>query len=104
MQIVLLQQNIIKMSLNDKIKKHDGNWTRDEAIANPNILYVFTDNTDRDSGKGVISNDSCLSYSKKQMLHSILCQKAATRHYECISQHYAVLSVSRFALSSSALA
>ena len=51
------------MNLNDKIKKHDGIWTRDEAIANPNILYVFTDNTDRDSGKGVISNDSW--YSQK---------------------------------------
>ena len=51
------------MNFNDKIKKHDGIWTRDEAIANPNILYVFTDNTDRDSGKGVISSDSW--YSKK---------------------------------------
>ena len=49
------------MSFTDKIKKHDGIWSRDEAIANPNILYVFTDNTDRDSGKGVIPNDSWYS-------------------------------------------
>ena len=51
------------MSFTDKIKKHDGIWSRDEAIANPNILYVFTDNTDRDSGKGIISDDTW--YAKK---------------------------------------
>lgn len=51
------------MNFNDKIKKHNGNWTRHEVIMNPNILYVFTDNTDRDSGYEIISNDSW--YSKK---------------------------------------
>lgn len=51
------------MNINDKIKKHNGNWTRHEVSMNPNILYVFTDNTDRDSGYGIISNDSW--YSKK---------------------------------------
>lgn len=52
-------------SLNNSIKivKHKGNWSRAEAIQNPNILYVFTDNTDRDSGSGRISDDSW--YSKK---------------------------------------
>lgn len=51
--------------LNNSIKvvKHKGNWSRAEAIQNPNILYVFTDNTDRDSGSGRISDDSW--YSKK---------------------------------------
>lgn len=47
----------------DKIQKHSGNWSRQEAENNPNILYVFTDNTDRDSGSGKISADSW--YSKK---------------------------------------
>lgn len=46
-----------------KVLKHKGNWSRAEAIQNPNILYVFTDNTDRDSGSGRISDDSW--YSKK---------------------------------------
>lgn len=38
--------------------KHDGPWTREEAAADTRTLYVFTDNTDRDSGKGVIPRDS----------------------------------------------
>lgn len=45
------------------IHKHTGNWTRKEAEEHPEILYVFTDNTDRDSGSGVIPGDSW--YSKK---------------------------------------
>lgn len=57
------QQNNTSKSINDKIQKHRGNWSREEAIQNPNILYVFTDNTDRDSGSGRISDDSW--YSKK---------------------------------------
>lgn len=52
-----------KATLNNYIKvvKHKGNWSRAEAIQNPNILYVFTDNTDRDSGSGKISDDSWYS-------------------------------------------
>lgn len=46
-----------------KVQKHSGNWTRQEVLANPNILYVFTDNTDRDSGSGVIPENSW--YSRK---------------------------------------
>lgn len=57
------QQNNASKSINDKIQKHRGNWSREEAIQNPNILYVFTDNTDRDSGHGIISDNSW--YSKK---------------------------------------
>jgi hypothetical protein len=45
------------------VHKHQGNWSRQEVQNNPKILYVFTDNTDRDSGSGVISADSW--YSKK---------------------------------------
>lgn len=50
-------------NVNLPIQKHRGNWSRSEAENNPNILYVFTDNTDRNSGSGVISDDSW--YSKK---------------------------------------
>lgn len=50
-------------AINNKVKKHKGNWSRAEVIQNPNILYVFTDNTDRDSGSGRIPDDSW--YSKK---------------------------------------
>ena len=59
------EQKASKATLNNSIKvvKHKGNWSRAEAIQNPNILYVFTDNTDRDSGSGKISDDSW--YSKK---------------------------------------
>ena len=52
-----------KWARTTKVLKHKGNWSRAEAIQNPNILYVFTDNTDRDSGSGRISDDSW--YSKK---------------------------------------
>lgn len=45
------------------VHKHQGNWSRQEAKNNPKILYVFTDNTDRDSGSGIIPADSW--YSKK---------------------------------------
>lgn len=47
----------------DRILKHQGNWSRLEAANNPKTLYVFTDNTDRDSGSGIIPADSW--YSKK---------------------------------------
>ena len=45
------------------VHKHQGNWSRQEAKNNPKTLYVFTDNTDRNSGSGVIPADSW--YSKK---------------------------------------
>ena len=41
-----------------KIEYHPGNWTRQEVNDNPDILYVFGDNTNRTSGKNPISNDS----------------------------------------------
>ena len=33
-------------------------WTRKEASGRPDVLFLFTDNTDRDSGKGVIDRNS----------------------------------------------
>ena len=49
--------------INNHIQIHKGNWSRKEAEQNPNILYIFTDNTDRDSGSGIIPNNSW--YSEK---------------------------------------
>lgn len=41
-----------------KIDYHPGNWTRQEVNDNPDVLYVFGDNTNRTSGSNLISNDS----------------------------------------------
>lgn len=41
-----------------EVVQHSGAWTRLRVAAEKGSLYVFTDNTDRDSGKGVISRDS----------------------------------------------
>lgn len=41
-----------------KIEYHPGNWTRQEVSDNPDVLYVFGDNTNRTSGSNPISNDS----------------------------------------------
>lgn len=41
-----------------KIDYHPGNWTRYEVNDNPDVLYVFEDNTNRTSGSNLISNDS----------------------------------------------
>lgn len=41
-----------------KIEYHPGNWTRQEVNDNPDILYIFGDNTNRTSGSNLISNDS----------------------------------------------
>lgn len=41
-----------------KIDYHPGNWTRQEVNDNPDVLYVFGDNTNRTSGHNPISNDS----------------------------------------------
>lgn len=54
-----LQKELKKRSsVSGLIVNHEGPWTREEAAADVRTLYVFTDNTDRDSGKGVISRDS----------------------------------------------
>lgn len=41
-----------------KIEYHPGNWTRQEVNDNPDVLFVFGDNTNRTSGSNPISNDS----------------------------------------------
>ena len=41
-----------------KIEYHPGNWTRQEVSDNPDVLFVFGDNTNRTSGNNPISNDS----------------------------------------------
>ena len=41
-----------------KIEYHPGNWTRQEVSDNPDVLFVFGDNTNRTSGSNPISNDS----------------------------------------------
>ena len=41
-----------------KIEYHPGNWTRQEVNDNPDVLYIFGDNTNRTSGNNPISNDS----------------------------------------------
>lgn len=41
-----------------KITNHEGKWTRSEVAGDPRRLYVFTDNTDRDSGRSAIDRDS----------------------------------------------
>lgn len=46
-----------------KIEQHVGDWSRDEVENNPNYLYIFTDNTDRDSGSKLIDPNS--KYAKK---------------------------------------
>lgn len=41
-----------------KIEYHPGNWTRQEVNYNPDVLFVFGDNTNRTSGNNPISDDS----------------------------------------------
>lgn len=41
-----------------KIEYHPGNWTRQQVNDNPDVLFVFGDNTNRTSGSNPISNDS----------------------------------------------
>ena len=41
-----------------KVSSYEGAWTREGVAADSRRLYVFTDNTDRDSGSGIISRSS----------------------------------------------
>ena len=47
----------------NKIEQHVGNWSRAEVEQHPNYLYIFTDNTDRDSGSQPVDPNS--KYAKK---------------------------------------
>ena len=40
------------------IVRHKGPWTRSEAIRSRDKIFVFTDNTDRDSGSGIVQTTS----------------------------------------------
>jgi hypothetical protein len=44
-----------------KIVRSDKFYNREEVANDPDSMYIFTDNTDRDSGKGLIPNDSWYS-------------------------------------------
>lgn len=50
--------SLLKQQNERKIDYHPGNWTRQEVNDNPDVLYVFGDNTNRTSGSNPISNDS----------------------------------------------
>lgn len=47
----------------NKIEQHIGDWSRIEVEQHPNYLYIFTDNTDRDSGRQLIDPNS--KYARK---------------------------------------
>lgn len=47
----------------NKIEQHIGDWSRTEVEQHPNYLYIFTDNTDRDSGSQPIDPNS--KYARK---------------------------------------
>lgn len=54
-----LQKELKKRSsVSGLMMNHKGPWTREEAAADVRTLYIFTDNTDRDSGKNIIPMDS----------------------------------------------
>lgn len=42
----------------NKIEQHIGDWSRTEVEQHPNYLYIFTDNTDRDSGSQPVDPNS----------------------------------------------
>ena len=47
-----------KISAGQTIQTYKGKWTRDSVTSDPTTLYIFTDNTDRDSGSGNVLEDS----------------------------------------------
>lgn len=44
-----------------KVKTFSGNWTREQVEKDKDVLYIFTDNTDRNSGSNPIPDDSWYS-------------------------------------------
>lgn len=69
------RQNIIsdvsKAVTRDVAVQYNGIWTREQVSADTRSLYVFTDNTDRDSGHGVVkrTSDYYRKYGKGGDLH-----------------------------------
>lgn len=49
--------------ISPKVEDFSGKWTRRDVATDPKSLYIFTDNTDRDSGKNPI--DPASKYAKK---------------------------------------
>lgn len=62
-ELSLEEANKLYPNANIKVQTYNGNWTRQAVANDPSTLYIFTDNTDRNSGSGVIPADSW--YSKK---------------------------------------
>lgn len=60
---------------NSVISNYDGNWSRTQVATDTDNLYIFTDNTDRDSGKTLIDPNS--KYAKKY---------GADKHYPTMTQ------------------
>lgn len=53
----------VNTKINATVTKFSGEWNRDSVADDNSTLYVFTDNTDRDSGSGKIDDSSW--YSQK---------------------------------------
>lgn len=56
-------KSLLPNSDSNKIEQHIGDWSRTEVEQHPNYLYIFTDNTDRDSGSQLIDPNS--KYARK---------------------------------------
>ena len=65
---MVLKENKIEVDNNEKVnylpvEKNLSKWTREDVENDPETLYIFTDNIDRDSGKTLINPNS--RYAKK---------------------------------------
>lgn len=56
-------KSLLPNSDSNKIEQHIGDWSRTEVEQHPNYLYIFTDNTDRDSGSQPVDPNS--KYARK---------------------------------------
>lgn len=56
-------KSLLPNSDSNRIEQHIGDWSRTEVEQHPNYLYIFTDNTDRDSGSQLIDPNS--KYARK---------------------------------------
>lgn len=55
---VILEKYSEAQSLRIQVSNYEGIWNRPDVAADKDNLYIFTDNTDRDSGTRIISRDS----------------------------------------------
>lgn len=56
-------KSLLPNSDSNRIEQYIGDWSRTEVEQHPNYLYIFTDNTDRDSGSQLIDPNS--KYARK---------------------------------------